>query len=248
MIHILTLKVGTKYSVDYVNRLYNSIKRNTSEEFKLYCYTDDNNGVHSDITVIQLDNPEEFKLQWHKIKFHKSGFGDIPAGEKCLILDIDWIITGNMDEILSYDLSKNTFGCFERWWSNLTRLCKINGGFQMYHMGDTDHLWEEFVKDPEYWQEYYINNGLASGPVNGEQNFIDEHVGLDRAWLPMDWFAKYQSESISKIQSNWVHTVGISDPFFMGGEFHDTIRMVHFSDSDNNMELVEDDWIKDYWY
>jgi hypothetical protein len=24
--------------------------------------------------------------------------------------------------------------------------------------------------------------------------------------------------------------------------------MVHFSDSDNNMELVEDDWIKDYWY
>jgi len=34
----------------------------------------------------------------------------------------------------------------------------------------------------------------------------------------------------------------------MGGEFHEDIKMVHFSDSDNNMELVEDDWIKDYWY
>ena len=41
MIHILTLKVGTKYSADYVNKLYNSIKRNTTKEFKLYCYTED---------------------------------------------------------------------------------------------------------------------------------------------------------------------------------------------------------------
>jgi hypothetical protein len=115
-------------------------------------------------------------------------------------------------------------------------------------MGDTDHLWEEFVKDPEYWQEYFINNGLAQGPVNGEQNFIDMHVGMDREWLQPTWFAKYQEERLSDIQVNWNKSCGISEPFFMGGEFHEDIKMVHFSDSDNNMELVKDDWINDYWY
>ena len=248
MIHILTLKVGTKYSADYVNKLYNSIKRNTSEEFKLYCYTDDNKGVHSDITVIQLNNPDEFKLQWHKLKFHKINFGGIPTGEKCLILDIDWIVTGNLDEILGYDLPERTFGCFERWWSNLTHLCKINGGFQMFYMGDTHPLWTTFNKTPQYWQEYYIKNGLADGPVNGEQNFIDMHVLIDREWLPMEWFAKYEEVKLKGLQSNWSSKVGIADPFYMGGEFHETIKMVHFSDADNNMELVKDEWINDYWY
>ena len=248
MIHILTLKVGTKYSVDYVNRLYNSIKRNTTEEFKFYCYTDDNKGVHPDINVIQLDYPDEFKLQWHKIKFHKINFGGIPSGEKCLILDIDWIVTGDLDEILGYDLPKRTFGCFERWWSNLTHLCRINGGFQMFYMGDTHLLWSTFRKSPEFWQEYYIKNGLADGPVNGEQNFIDSHITIDREWFPMEWFSKYEGTKLMSLNGKWYDKIGISEPFFMGGEFHESIKMVHWTGSDNNMELVKDEWINDYWY
>jgi hypothetical protein len=248
VIHILTLKVGTKYSVDYVNRLYNSIKRNTTKEFKLYCYTEDKKGLHSDINVIQLNNPDEFKLQWHKLKFHKINFGGISTGEKCLILDIDWIITGNIDDILGYDLPERTFGCFERWWSNLRSFCKINGGFQMFYMGDTHQLWTTFKKAPEHWQEYYIKEGLASGPVNGEQNFIDTHITLDRSWLPMEWFAKHHEDEYFKIQLNWHMEVNKKEPYFMSGEFCDTVKMVHFSNADNNMELIQEDWINDYWY
>ena len=45
MIHILTLKVGTKYSVDYVNRLYNSIKRNTQGQFE---------SIASDLAAVEV--------------------------------------------------------------------------------------------------------------------------------------------------------------------------------------------------
>ena len=248
MIHILTLKIGTKYSTDYVNKLYGSIKRNTTKDFKLYCYTEDVTDLHPDIIIVPLDNPDQFKLQWHKVKFHKINFADIPTGEKCLILDIDWIITSCMDDILGYNLPERTFGCFERWWSNLRAYCKINGGFQMFYMGDTHQLWTTFRKASEHWQEYYIKNGFAQGPVNGEQNFIDEHLSIDRDWLPMEWFAKHYDEEYIKIQANWDRDVNKNEPYFLGGEFCDTIKMVHFSNANNKIELVEDDWIKDYWY
>ena len=227
MIHILTLKVGTKYGSEYVNNLYRSIKKNSTTPFTLYCYTEDSTGLDEDIAIVPLEDPSEFSLQWHKVKFHKINFAGIPTGEKCLILDIDWIVTGNMDSILNYQLPKRTFGCFERWWSNLRHLCKINGGFQMYYMGDTH----------------------PDGPVNGEQNFIDMHVELDREWLPMKWFAKWQEDDWLKIQKNWNEDVSKHEPYYMGGDFAESIKMVHFSNADNLIieAMEKHEWINDFW-
>lgn len=242
--NILTLKVGTKYSAEYVNRLYNAIKRNTSIAFNFYCNTEDASGLIDEIRVVELSDPESFKLQWHKLKFHQSGFANIANGETCLILDIDWMIIDNIDELLSIDIGER-FGCFHRWWSNLTHKCRINGGLQMFRMGTTNYLYEEFMKKPEYWQEYYIRNGLASGPVNGEQNFIDEHVTHERLWLPEKWFAKYNDEEYTKIQRNWHNKVNSDEPYFLGGEFHEDIKMVHFSNADNMIHNY--DWTEEFW-
>jgi hypothetical protein len=249
MIHILTLKVGTKYGSEYVNNLYRSIKKNSTTPFTLYCYTEDSTGLDEDIVIVPLEDPSEFSLQWHKVKFHKINFANIPTGEKCIILDIDWIVTSDMDPILDYDLPERTFGCFERWWSNLRHLCKINGGFQMYYMGDTHRLWMTFSKNPDHWQNYYVKNGLATGPVNGEQNFIDMHVELDREWLPMMWFAKWQEDDWLKIQKNWNEDVSKDEPYYMGGDFAESIKMVHFSNADNLITeaMEKHDWIKDFW-
>lgn len=247
--NILTLKVGTKYSSEYVNKLYSSIERESTVPFKMYCYTEDPTGLRDEIVVVPIEDPNEFALQWHKLKFHKTGFAGILEGEQCLILDIDWIITGSMDEILLHQLEDGQFGCFERWWSNLRHFCKINGGFQMYRMGDTNHLWEKFSADPEYWQSYYVNNGFAVGPVNGEQNFIDQHAGDNRYWFPMRWFAKYHDEEWPKIQKNWHRDVDSSEPYYMGGDFCEDIKMVHFSNSENLIHKVADhhEWVSQYW-
>jgi hypothetical protein len=248
IINILTLKVGTKYPAVYVNKLYNSIKRNTTVDFKFFCYTEDPTDLGPNINVIPLEDPAELKLQWHKLKFHNTGFAGISTGETCLILDIDWIITNNMDDILSFKLEPGVFGCFERWWSNRRNWCKINGGFQMYLMGDTQHLYDTFFEKPTYWQDYYISIGEAEGPVNGEQNFIDKHVGDKRHWFPMSWFAKVRAEEYKKIQLNWHLDVNSDEPYYMGGNFADSIKMVHFSNSANQMHLIDESWINDYWY
>ena len=151
MINILTLKVGSKYSYEYVNKLFFNLNKNSNTKFNFYCYTEDASKLASGIKVIPLKNPDEFQLQWHKLKLHKNDFAGISQGEKCLLLDIDWIVIDDIDEILTYDLPHNHLGCFERWWSNLRHFCKLNGGFQMFYMGETNYLWERFNKNPEYW-------------------------------------------------------------------------------------------------
>ena len=247
MINILTLKVGDKYFSQYVNNLYYSIKRNSTVDFNFYCYTEDSSGLVSDIKTVDIKDPNEFKLQWHKLIFHKNGFAGIEEGSTCIILDIDWIVINNLDDILNYNLPENTFGCFERWWSNLRHFCKLNGGFQMYRMGETNYLWQKFIEDPEYWQQYYIETGQCEGPVNGEQNFIDNHV-INKHWLPMEWFAKYHDIDYLKIQKNWNQFVNSEEPFMMGGDFCDTIKMVHFSNANNLIHNSDDNWVFDYWY
>jgi len=245
-INILTLKVGDKYSAEYVNKLYLNIKKNTKQLFNFYCYTENPVDLNPEIKIILLDNPDDLQLQWHKLKFHQTGFGGITTGEKCLILDIDWIIINNLDEILSYNLPKNKLGCFERWWSNLRHFCKLNGGFQMFYMGETNYLWKIFNEKPDYWQKYYIENGFAEGPVNGEQNFIDQHA-KNKHWLPMEWFAKYEENKWIKINRNWERDVNPYEPYYMGGDFAESIKMVHFSNSENLIHKTKEKWVKEYW-
>lgn len=51
MICFFCTKVGSKYSSEYVNKLYNMVKRNFSYDFKFVCTTDDNNGIISEVEV-----------------------------------------------------------------------------------------------------------------------------------------------------------------------------------------------------
>ena len=49
------MKWGKKYDADYMNRLYNGIKKNMTKPFKLYCITDIPEGLNPDIKVIKLE-------------------------------------------------------------------------------------------------------------------------------------------------------------------------------------------------
>ena len=247
MMNILTLKVHDKYSAEYVNKLYRSLKRNSTTDFKFFCYTEDPFGLDEGIFVVPIPDVEKYARQFHKIIFHKTGFGDIPVGEHCLILDIDQVVIGNFDDILSHELEEGQFGCMRRWWSRRQDMCKINGGFQMYRMGDTNHLWERFSKDPDYWQTHYVELGLAEGPVNGEQNFIHEHAGDNRFWFNERWFGKYEEKDIDKIQMQWIEEVDRYDPFYLGGEFNEDVKIIHFSNSENKMENYQLKWLREHW-
>jgi hypothetical protein len=101
-VNILTVKWGKRYGADYVNKLYGGILRHTTWKFRFFCFTDDSNGLNEAIVPMPLE--EGWTGWWGKVTLFK----DYPEiqGRKFYI-DLDMIITGNIDNIFSY---AGTFG------------------------------------------------------------------------------------------------------------------------------------------
>ena len=57
-----------------------------------------------------------------------------------------------------------------------------------YYLKKCKYIYDKFMKDIEYWQ-YYIKNGTTSGPVNGEQYFVEDSANerLEVITTPNSW-------------------------------------------------------------
>ena len=96
-INILTVKWGTKYDADYVNKLFRGFKRNTQKSFKFICFTDDSSGLDPEIEPRELI--ENWKGWWGKASIFSKSHS--LKGLKFFI-DLDMIITGNLDDLLAF--------------------------------------------------------------------------------------------------------------------------------------------------
>ena len=141
MINIVCLKWGDKFSTDYVNNLYYGIKRNTSLNFELHCFTENSYGIDSAITCHDLPNLD-ITGWWYKLWLFSD---EMPFnhGDKLMFFDLDTIITGNIDDILSYDCPKDLVGL-----RNFYRPQRFASGLLMWKHGTQTHIWNEFFKDP----------------------------------------------------------------------------------------------------
>lgn len=95
---IITVKWGTKYNAEYVNKLYRGFRRNTSKSFRFVCFTDDSQGLLAEIEPLPLI--EDWKGWWGKASIFASSHHF--AGLKFFI-DLDMIITGNVDPFFQFD-------------------------------------------------------------------------------------------------------------------------------------------------
>ena len=249
MLNVLTLKVGNKYSPHYVNRLYKGLKRNSTVPLEFFCYTENSEGLDKNIHVIPLTERNEIRQHWYKFDFHNMPF---LTGEKCFIMDIDVVVTGNIDGIINFDLPKGNFGACDKWWGGN----KINGGFQMFYQGETKYLRDEFLKNPEYWQHYYHRTG-KSPYLHGEQLFIVDHLKQDITFLPKEWFARYgmykgKSGAAANVllEEQWKQKCDSHNKMIdYYGNINEKIKLVHFSGVSNFIEhydhapFVYDNWV-----
>lgn len=104
--NVISIKWGTRYPSDYVNRLYNMVRKNTNVPFDFYCFTEDATGLDSRIIVKPLPvlhvAPEDNKYSYIK----EAGLCDDNLGglngRRVLYFDLDVVIVGNIDDFFSY--------------------------------------------------------------------------------------------------------------------------------------------------
>ena len=55
--YVLCLKHGTKYSANYVNKLYNMVKRHCTLDYEFVCLTDDSAGIDENVKILPMGSP-----------------------------------------------------------------------------------------------------------------------------------------------------------------------------------------------
>ena len=155
MINVICLKWGNKYSADYVNRLLNMVKYNISSPFNFYCLTDDKKNLADGVIAVDLpDIPLEG--WWFKLYLFKDGLLSLKDGSKILFLDLDIIITGNIDPLFTYD--QETL-CI----SSDINESRYNSSVMFFKTGKFGFIWDSF----------YIQKDWIMEKMHGDQDWIE---------------------------------------------------------------------------
>ena len=179
---IVCLKHGTKYSSEYVNKLFNMTKRNSSVPFSFACITENPTGLDSNIKVIPIP---KFKLEGWWIKPWVFS-PDFPLDGTILFLDLDLVVIKNIDELWLY--SPNKF-CIIRDFTRSTvkEWNKFNSSVFRFEKGSFSYVWENLIADTS-----------QTTKMHGDQDWIFKQITDNFAFWPDEWMQSYKWEIRNK--------------------------------------------------
>ena len=178
MNHIVCLKHGDKYGVEYVNRLYSMCKRNSNVPFNFACITEDTNGMNPDIKHIPLPR---YKLSgwWFKPWVLSNEF---PLKGTILFLDLDLVIINNIDNLWTYNpkdfcIIRDFNRCLVANWD------KFNSSVFRFESGQYRHVWDNLVNNLEQVKRH-----------PGDQDWIYNQIKTSYSFWPDQWIKSYKWE------------------------------------------------------
>jgi hypothetical protein len=113
VLNCICIKWGSLYSGEDVNKLYRGAKRHSQRDVRFICLTDNRDGLDPKIEALPLrEEPYEKRMAMEQVRHTRKGalrkiamfrpdlIKDLDG--PLLVLDIDVLITGDLDEIASY--------------------------------------------------------------------------------------------------------------------------------------------------
>ena len=244
-IKICTLYFEGKYTPDYVEKLYNSLKRNCTIPFEFICYSDNPN-VKADV-IIPLKHFNNIKYHWYKLAFFSPNFAYKNPEDEIIIMDIDQIITGNVDDMIGWPVADNELVSYNKWWVGKP---KLNGGFLKFKSGSCQIIWDTFIRAPEDWQLHYYKKGTVHYKYYGEQNYINaicNEYKINLTLMPPEWVCKLTNNEEEDRENNVEYIKRFNKDYMILDKPNDDIKVVHFANPNANIHTSKYEWIKDYW-
>lgn len=222
---ICAMKWGKRYPGDYANRLLNMIDRHTTRPTQLVCFTDDPSGLDPRILTAPLPPitlPERVQwLGWRKISLFQNGLQHL-SGD-VLFLDLDIIVTGNLDVFFDYQPDK-TFCVIENW----TQMGSGIGNTSVYRwrVGAHAYLYDNLMADTEAITNQYPNS----------QTYVSRNV-TEKTFWPGEWCESFKHTLLPKWPMN----------FFSVAPLPPATRVVAFTGKPDPDEARDGRWAAP-WY
>ena len=180
-VNIVCVNWGTKYSPDYVLRLYNMIKKHTNRTFKMFCLTDNPDIYPDEITGIKLK--PGFEGWWNKMQLFRDDV--LPKGQY-LYFDLDVVIVDNIDCLFDYQ----GFGITRDFINPENGLLggkEYNSSIMRFTQNRA--LWKHFIDNQDRWKAE--QNRIS---FFGDQNVISDFLnrtGFDNPF-PDEWIWSFK--------------------------------------------------------
>jgi len=178
--YVLCLKHGTKYSADYVNKLYNMVKRNCTLDYEFVCLTDDETNINPNVTILPL--PRGIQGWWCKPYMFSD---DLPLKGIILYMDLDVVVASNIDKLFTYE--KDNW-CIIRDFTRKMRPTwpKYNSSIIRFKSNQLSYLWKSFRKSQSKIQSKF----------HGDQDWLYDSTHQDNPakTFPDDWIQSWKWE------------------------------------------------------
>jgi len=181
------------------------------------------NSKISNVTWIRDELPG-VDLQWNKLRVM-----NMDIDEPVLVIDIDMYFMNDYIKAIDYPIRRGEFLTARTWWKDTwNEKYSLCGGFQKYYPSDCKYIYDEFMKDPEYWSQYYITRKITVGPVNGEQYFVEDQVNkkLHLSYLPDTWMSA-MCDINDKKELARLNTLYSDEYMYLDG-FNEKLKIIHF--------------------
>lgn len=150
--------------VDYVNRLLRAVKRNSTVPFSFVCFTDEEDTAYSK-RIILKPIPMQLKGWWNKMYMFKAG---VLEG-RVVYLDLDTVITGNIDALLKLE---TPFAMLR----DVMRPHLKASGVMAWLANGRYGLWDAYedAGRPHHWKEG--DGGFIADHLAYEPDLLQNHV------------------------------------------------------------------------
>ena len=233
-IYILCLKHGTKYSSEYVNRLYNMCKRWCSLDFKFVCLTDNADELNSEIMVLPI--PSGLSGWWCKPYMYSK---DLPIQGTILYMDLDVVLSSNIDKLITY---QPNHWCTIRDFTRAMRpkWPRYNSSIVRFKTGELDFVWDNYIKNPVAIQRQFF----------GDQDYLYDATYKKKGAMlyPDSWVQSWKWE-VRKSRLLELNKAKGTRKFQVVEDVVPRVECcVCVFHGDPNPHNCEDPWVKENWY
>lgn len=223
------------FGPEQVHVLRDMIARNYSGEHRLTCITDDPSGIDKDVRIIDLAEFDEFDLSsvdsphgamnpscYRRLRLWSKDAAEI-IGERICSIDLDVVITANIDKII--DRPED----YVLWGDYVNKTTHYNGSLQLIRAGCRPDIYEDF--DP-----------IVTPMRTRAANFH----GSDQAWLSLKLGANAPRWTIG----DGVASFRIHCAKYLGRGLPKCAKVIFFHGKrDPWDEDVQDEyaWVREHW-
>jgi hypothetical protein len=197
--HIITLKWGTRYGPEYINRLASSARRHCKAPVSVVCFTDDTTGIDPSITVHPIPKidlpPAEMVTGWRKLCLFRN---DLPIEGLALFLDLDIVITGPLDDFFTFG-NEDEIPIIHNWipaHKTIFRKDPMIGNSSVFRfkLNRCDFVWRQFHEEKDW----------AIANFRPPQSYLTHCIRPRMVFWPAKWVRSFKRHCLPVFPLNMI--------------------------------------------